>query len=345
MLKNSTPKILLVDDKPENIAILVTMLEPLNLELFVALNANDLYRQVELYDFDLILLDIIMPDVTGYEICKQLKSKKRYADIPIIFVSALSSVEDKIKGFSYGVDDYITKPLLAKELTARVTLHLQKGMLYKSLKQLLRKSYHELYNPLSVINTSLEMQKIKYNSTKYTDAITVAARTLQIVYDDLYYSLSNDKQTHNAIDINLVEYVQKRIDYFHYLQQSKSVTISFTYRKTSYVHIKENDLQRVIDNTISNAIKYADKDSLISIEIFEEPEKIIFKSQNYGSEIKDTSKIFNNGYRENYEKIGMGVGLEIVASICKQNNIETLVSSQDGRTLFQYKLPKISYKA
>jgi DNA-binding response OmpR family regulator len=342
---NDAPKVLLVDDKPENIAILIDMLKPLKLELFVALNANDLYKQIEIYDFDLILLDIIMPEITGYDVCQKLKNDKKYADIPIIFISALSSVEDKIKGFSYGVDDYIVKPLLQKELTARVKLHLEKGMIYKSLKQLLRKSYHELYNPLAVINTSLEMQNITKGSSKYTDAITVAARTLQVVYDDLYYSISNDHQTVPAKNIDLVQYVQERIDYFHYLQNSKSITINFTFMGKCSVHIKEADLQRVIDNTLSNAIKYANKDSLIKIDLSEEEESVVFRSQNYGSEIKDTSKIFHSGYRENYEKVGMGVGLDIVASVCRDYNIKTEVSSQNGETLFEYKLPKIMNKA
>lgn len=342
---NNAPKVLLVDDKTENIAILINMLESLDLELFVALNAYDVYKQIEICDFDLILLDIVMPEVSGYEICKKLKADKRYLDIPIIFISALSSVEDKIKGFSYGVDDYIVKPLLQKELTARVNLHLQKGILYKSLKQLLRKSYHELYNPLAVINTSLEMQTIKHTSNKYTDAITVAARTLQVVYDDLYYSLSNEDQTTDVIEIDLVQYVQKRINYFHYLKNSKNINIDFTSEGMCFIQIREADLQRVIDNTISNAIKYADKNSLIKIKLLEEKECVVFKSLNYGSQIKNPSKIFNNGYRENYEKIGMGVGLEIVASICNKCNIKTEVTSINGETIFKYRLPKIMNKA
>ena len=341
MLESDAPKVLLVDDKSENIAVLVDMLEPLNLELFVAFDAVSVYEQVKIYDFDLILLDIVMPEITGYEVCETLKNKPRYADIPIIFISGLSSAEDKIKGFSYGVDDYITKPLLQKELTARVNLHLQKGMLYKSLKDLLRKSYHELYNPLGIINTSLEMQSIKHGTTKYTDSITVATRTLQVVYDDLYYSLSNDRHIVKAVVIDLVTYIENRIEYFHYLQESKGICINFTHSGECFVKMKEVDIQRVIDNTLSNAIKYAHSNSTIEISLVQESENIIFTSQNYGSKIKDTTKIFHSGYRESYEKVGMGIGLEIVATICKMYAIKTEVSSLEGVTNFKYSIPKV----
>ncbi len=203
LLENDNPKVLLVDDKAENIAILVDMLEPLSLEIFIALSAKEAFKVIESNCFDLILLDIIMPEIDGYEVCKQLKNSSEHKDIPLIFISALSSAEDKVKGFAYGGDDYITKSLLQKELIARVKLHLQKGLLLKSLKQLLRKSYHELYNPLAIINTSLEMQNLKNGSNRYTDAITVASRTLQVVYDDLYYSLSSRYEHSSVFSIDL----------------------------------------------------------------------------------------------------------------------------------------------
>ncbi len=333
-------KVLLVDDKSENIAVLIDMLEPLNLEIFVALSATEVYSHVKNTDFDLILLDIIMPEINGYTVCKQLKNDPKYKDIPIIFISALSSVEDKIKGFSYGVDDYITKPLLEKELRARVVLHLQKWILFKSLKQLLRKSYHELNNPLAVINTSIEMQNLKYGNSKYVDSITVASKTLQVVYDDLYYSMSSARENSDFIEIDLDLYVQKRIEYFYFLKSSKKITIRYSSLGESIIVMREADLQRIVDNTLSNAIKYAEYGSVVSIDVTSKEGSAIFKSENYGSEIKETGKIFNRGYRENYEKIGMGIGLEIVASICHSYEIIPKVISQEGITTFEYEIPK-----
>lgn len=340
-VENETPKILLVDEKPENIAILIHMLKPLNLEIFVALHAKEVFQQVELYDFDLILLGIVMPDVDGYEVCKELKNSSEHKEIPIIFISALNGVEDRIKGFSYGGDDYITKPFVQNELIARIKLHLQKSMMLKLLKQLLRKSYHELYNPLAIINTSLEMQSIKYGKTSYLDAITVASRTLQVVYDDLYYSLSPEHQHTAIISMNLRQFVQKRIDYFYYFKESRDITIDFEADENSDIQMRESDLQRIVDNTLSNAIKYAPEGSSIKIKILTDKEHVVFSSQNRGKTIKNPEKIFNKFYRENYEQTGMGIGLEIVAFICHAYNIFPEVTSKEGVTSFRYTIPKV----
>jgi len=339
-LKKHTPCVLLVDDKIDNIIILIDMLKPINLNIVVAQSAKDVYERVKVYDFDLILLDIIMPEVDGYEVCKVLKNDSKYKDIPIIFISARSGVEDKIKGFNCGGDDYLTKPLLQNELLARVKLHLHKWLLLKSLKQLLRKSYHELYNPLAIINTSLEMQNLKYGTTNYTDAITVASRTLQVVYDDLYYSMSSRGEDRKNSIINLGEFVQKRIDYFFYLSKTKNITIDFKFSKNTIVNMIEMDIQRIVDNTISNAIKYAFHGSKIEISVIDKEDYVLFQSKNNGVTIDNPHKIFNQGYRENYEQVGMGIGLEIVASICYNYNINHNVISESELTTFEYKLPK-----
>jgi len=341
LVENYVPRVLLVDDKSENIAILVDMLKPLNLELFVALNENEAFNRIESYDFDLILLDIMMPEVDGCEVCRRLKNNSKYKDIPFVFISALGGVEDKVKGFASGGDDYITKPLIQTEFIARVKLHLQKSLLFKSLKELLRKSYHELYNPLAIINTSLEMQTLKHGSNRYTDAITVASRTLQIVYDDLYYSLSSRQEQMSVLLIDLALFVQKRIEYFYYLKNSKNITIDFKVLTQNKVQMREADLQRIVDNTLSNAIKYAKESSIIYIDIIDDGENVIFQSKNSGNTIRNIDKIFKKAYREGFEQIGMGIGLEIVASICNTYKIKVEVASKNGIISFKYVIPKV----
>ena len=343
-LANDAPKVLIIDDRIENITLLLDMLEPLKLDIVISLSENEIFKRIEVYDFDLILLDMATPNRDSYEICKELKNHRKSKDTPLIFISALGGEEDKLKGFDSGADDYITKPLLQKELIARVKLHLQKGMLFKSLKELLRKSYHELYNPLAVINTSLEMQNLKYGTTNYTDSITVASRTLQVVYDDLYYSLSTNQEYEKDTLINLSDFVKKRIDYFHYFKASKKITIEFNSLLSSWIKMKEVDLQRIVDNTISNAIKYAFPESVVKIDILENHESIILQSKNIGSVIKNPQQIFNKGYRENFEQVGMGIGLEIVASICHSYGIKVEVTSEDEKTSFKYYIKKRKYE-
>ena len=107
LLENNTPKVLLVDDKAENLAILVDMLKPLNLELFVALSAKEAFERVKSYEFDLILLDIIMPEIDGYEVCKRLKNNPKYKNFSIVDkVVQLTDDKDRLI-FMQPVNKYI----------------------------------------------------------------------------------------------------------------------------------------------------------------------------------------------------------------------------------------------
>jgi two-component system, sensor histidine kinase and response regulator len=337
---NNIPKVLIVDDEPENLLILVDMLEDMGVELFVASNGEEALRIVEIQDFDLIVLDIIMPGIDGYTVCETIKKNPKTKDIPTVFISVLYSIEDKIKAFDCGADDYISKPFIQQELVARVQLHLNKSIIFKSIKQLLRKSYHELYNPLAVINTSLEMQNLKYGPTRYMDSIAVASKTLQLVYDDLYYSLNTKKKKENLVFIDLVQFVKDRVKFFAFLAKTKNITVDFSGDVGNFVQMRTVDLLRVIDNTLSNAIKYAKMGTTISIEIINNEESMLFICKNSGSIIKDTKKIFDSGYREDSTQIGMGIGLEIVASICHYYKIHTEVISKDAVTTFRYEIPK-----
>ena len=337
---NNIPKVLIVDDEPENLLILADMLNDVNIELFVASNGEEALRILQMQDFDLVLLDIIMPNMDGYTVCEKIKNNPRTKDVPIIFISVLYSIEDKLKAFNYGADDYISKPFIQQELVARVRLHINKSLVFKSIKQLLRKSYHELYNPLAILNTSLEMQNLKYGPTRYMDSIAVASKTLQLVYDDLYYSLNTKKKKENLVFIDLVQFVKNRVKFFAFLAKTKNITVDFSRDVGNFVQMHTVDLLRVIDNTLSNAIKYAKMGTTISLKIINNEESMLFICKNSGSIIKDTKKIFDSGYREDSTQIGMGIGLEIVASICHYYKIHTEVISQDAVTTFRYEIPK-----
>ena len=117
------PKILIVDDIFENIKLLKLILAK-DYALFTANDGPYALKLVETNRFDLILLDIMMPEMNGYEVCKKLKSQEKTRDIPVIFISAMGDAEDEAKGLELGAVDYITKPLNASMVLARVETHL-----------------------------------------------------------------------------------------------------------------------------------------------------------------------------------------------------------------------------
>jgi PleD family two-component response regulator len=127
--------ILIVDDTPENLTVLRQMLAEQNYMVRPALNGEIAIKAANVSPPDLILLDIRMPGTNGYEVCKQLKSEEKTRGIPVIFISALNELDDKIKAFSLGGVDYITKPFQAEEVLARIKTHLTLRGLQKSLEE------------------------------------------------------------------------------------------------------------------------------------------------------------------------------------------------------------------
>jgi len=128
------PSILVVDDSETNIDILVELLSD-TYEVLVALDGENALETVEENEIDLILLDIMMPEMDGYEVCRRLKSKKGTKDIPIIFITARTDEEAIEKAYDVGGMDYVTKPFKPKELSARVKIQLQLQKLIKDLER------------------------------------------------------------------------------------------------------------------------------------------------------------------------------------------------------------------
>lgn len=136
--------ILVIDDQPENNKLLVAQLTPQNYQVFTALNAKNALEILLQQRIDLILLDIMMPDIDGYELCIQLKNDQRFKHIPIIFISALSETVDKVKAFKVGGVDYITKPFEREEVLARVKTHLDIHNLQTHMEDLVSEKTKEL---------------------------------------------------------------------------------------------------------------------------------------------------------------------------------------------------------
>ena len=127
--------VLIVDDVPENLTVLKQMLEEQNYRVRPAINGEIALRAVNSSPPEIILLDIRMPEMDGYEFCRRLKSVEKTRSIPVIFISALDELNDKVKAFSLGAVDYIAKPLQEEEVIARVKTHLTIRRLQQSLEE------------------------------------------------------------------------------------------------------------------------------------------------------------------------------------------------------------------
>lgn len=133
--KSHNGAILIVDDNPTNLEVLSDTLTAAGFQVGVALDGETALEQVQYYDAELIILDVMMPGIDGFETCKRLKANPLTADIPVIFSTALSDPTNKVTGLSLGAVDYITKPFQHEEVLARIQLHLKLRNLDKNLKE------------------------------------------------------------------------------------------------------------------------------------------------------------------------------------------------------------------
>jgi signal transduction histidine kinase len=158
--------ILIVDDTPANLGVLVETLGAAGYRLMVAEDGEEALAQTAQTQPDLILLDVMMPGIDGFETCRRLKAQAATREIPVLFMTALSETADKVKAFAAGGVDYITKPIEHEEALARVRTHLTLRRLQRELqeqvalkKKFMRIAGHDLRNPLGLILMSGALAK------------------------------------------------------------------------------------------------------------------------------------------------------------------------------------------
>ncbi len=159
---STSATILIIDDQPKNLAVIGDYLMKCGFTVIVSQTGEGGLRRAKRFKPDLILLDILMPDMDGFETCRRLKADESTKNIPVIFLTALTGVEDKVKGFELGGVDYITKPIEYEEVLARVKTHLQ---IVNQKKQLEIQACH-LENINTQLNKEINIRKAAQRELK-----------------------------------------------------------------------------------------------------------------------------------------------------------------------------------
>lgn len=157
MKQISEARIMIVDDNPQNIQVLATLLEALTEDLTICTSGEEALEALAFEVVDLILLDIMMPVIDGYEVCRRIRKNDQWSDVPIIFITAKSSSQDIILGFEVGGNDYVTKPFNEAELMARVKNQLE---------------FKRMHDALITRNQEMEILIQKLAIASATDALT-----------------------------------------------------------------------------------------------------------------------------------------------------------------------------
>ncbi len=342
-MNNTKQKILIVDDSPMNLAMLQEALSYSGYELYLAKDGSEALSIVENVVPDLALLDILMPIMNGFELLERLRKVKALDKMPVIFLTALDDGESKIRGFEAGAVDYISKPFNSREVLARVKAHLSIAKFTSSLDFLLKMAAHEYGIPLAVINTSLQMQKMEYEDTEYLRAISSASATLQSVYKDMAYFLTFESKEIEPVHINLGEFVAARAAYLKVLAMAYDNTFEILEMdEDGLIYMSESELERVVDNILSNAVKHSIKGGVIKVRVkLTDENKLLLEVENESKQIQNMTKLFEEFYRGESGRGGLGLGLYLALKICERNKASITASSDDGKVVFNVAFNKV----
>lgn len=282
--------ILLVDDTPKNLELLITYLEEHEYTVLIARSGETAFESAKYSIPDLILLDINMPNMNGYDTCKLIKSHPATASIPIIFMSALNETVDKVRGFQVGAVDYITKPIDKAELIARINTHLTIARLQNELRvskekaeaankaksEFLANISHEIRTPMNSILGFCQILQDRIDdaeNSRYLSSIYSSGEILLSLINDIL-DLSKIEAGKMTLQYRPISLQQVLTDMeMLFVQQTTRKGLDFTVSLLddfqSKLVMDELRLKQILINLISNAVKFTSEGEvtvLLSIE-------------------------------------------------------------------------------
>lgn len=362
-------KILIVDDVMSNVLLLKVLLTNEKFAIATASNGRQALEQVEKENPDLVLLDVMMPDMSGFEVAQHLKSNPNTADIPIIFLTVLNSTADIVKGFQVGANDFISKPFNKEELIIRVTHQISlvaaKRLILSKTEELQRtiagrdKLYsviaHDLRSPMGSIKMVLNMLILNLPSekigTEMYELLTMANQTTEDVFsllDNLLKWTKSQIGKLNVVyqDVDLVEVTDGVIEIFSMVASLKKIRIREMKPEKMMVNADIDMLKTVVRNLLSNAIKFSKENSEVLVKMEEVDGMAVVSVQDYGCGISEegqkkllhTDTHFSTFGTNNEE--GSGLGLLLCKDFVVKNGGKLWFTSKEGEgSIFSFSIP------
>lgn len=362
-------KILIVDDVMSNVLLLKVLLTNEKFAIATASNGRQALEQVEKENPDLVLLDVMMPDMSGFEVAQHLKSNPNTADIPIIFLTALNSTADIVKGFQVGANDFISKPFNKEELIIRVTHQISlvaaKRLILSKTEELQRtiagrdKLYsviaHDLRSPMGSIKMVLNMLILNLPSEKIGaemyELLTMANQTTEDVFsllDNLLKWTKSQIGKLNVVyqDVDLVEVTDGVIEIFSMVASLKKIRIHEMKPEKMMVNADIDMLKTVVRNLLSNAIKFSKENSEVLVKMEQVDGMAVVSVQDYGCGISEegqkkllhTDTHFSTFGTNNEE--GSGLGLLLCKDFVVKNGGKLWFTSKEGEgSIFSFSIP------
>ena len=276
-------EILIIDDEPDNFDVIDTMLTDDNFTIFYSASGTEALEKFNagIFHPDLILLDIMMPQMSGIEFCEIFKANPEWQPIPIIVVTALTGKVELARCLQAGADDFISKPIHPLELRARIKSMLRIKRQQDELRDViqLRQDFsdilvHDMRNPLSTIALAAEILNVaEYHpdrQEKKTRQIINAARQLQAMVDDLLLvaKVNSGTMILQTKIINLIDLCNRALDDIRYTAEHKQLKImSHLPPAETLIEVDASIFRRVLDNLLANAIKFSPTNGQITFRV------------------------------------------------------------------------------
>lgn len=364
-------KLLVVDDVQTNVLLLKALLSKDGYGILVANNGQEALEVIRNENPDLILLDVMMPGMDGFEVAERLKSEEFRCEIPIIFLTALDDTQSIVNGFKLGVGDFISKPFRKEELMVRIKHQLSlvaARRIIEEKNEELRKTIagrdkmysviaHDLRSPMAsmkmLLNTiMMSVEKDKIDPDIF-DMLEMSNKTSEEVFSLLDNLLKWTKSQLGKLTVipqklDISGLADGVVEVTNSVAEVKHIKLIRTDHESFFVYVDIEMIKSILRNLISNAVKFSNPDSDIKVGIKAEDGKVIVSVTDSGKGIKkeDQHKLLKDSthfttYGTNSEE-GSGLGLLLCRDFARKNGGELWFESEENLgSVFSFSLPQL----
>ena len=364
-------KLLVVDDVQTNVLLLKALLSKEGYGILVANNGQEALEVIRNENPDVILLDVMMPGMAGFEVAERLKSEEFRCEIPIIFLTALDDTQSIVNGFKLGVGDFISKPFRKEELMVRIKHQLSlvaARRIIEEKNEELRKTIagrdkmysviaHDLRSPMAsmkmLLNTiMMSVEKDKIDPDIF-DMLEMSNKTSEEVFSLLDNLLKWTKSQLGKLTVipqklDISGLADGVVEVTNSVAEVKHIKLIRTDHESFFVYVDIEMIKSILRNLISNAVKFSNPDSEIKVGIKAEDGKVIVSVTDSGKGIKkeDQHKLLKDSthfttYGTNSEE-GSGLGLLLCRDFARKNGGELWFESEENLgSVFSFSLPQL----
>ena len=357
-INRSEYKILIVDDVISNVLLLKILLTNEKFQVCTANNGTTCIEQAKKEHPDLILLDVMMPDISGFDTAVILKKDEETKDIPIIFLTALNTPADLVHGFKVGASDFLTKPFNKEELVMRVTQQISlvaakriieeqnaelratlnnRDKMYSVIAHDLRSPMASIRMVLNLVVASTSPELVGPELYELLDKANKESEDVHDLLDNLLKWTKSQTGRLNVViqDLDLNDIIPGVVDIFEMIAETKHIKLNLQMAEGPLVVTADNDmLKTIVRNFLSNAIKFSPENSSIDIIMSKDADfaKVSVRDHGVGIAANRLGSIFHKGettYGTSGEE-GSGLGLQLCQDFAQKIGGDCTVESVEG---------------